>query len=149
MKTIISVLTMLLSCAMIYAQNDAPTSVSPHPAKVEKATAQHHHAPSSPNCTVPNDATAIELTDIQLIESSKKLSDAEKIAFEQRAKTEHETQNPELRLSNEPVLYLIQEGRCMATFPAVEKDKESVTINISEVETGNTFLMRLKFTPKL
>jgi len=147
MKTIISILTMLLSCVIMYAQNEAPTS--PQPAKVEKATVQHHHAPSQPNCTVPGGATAIQLTDIQLIESSKKLSDAEKAAFEQRAKTEHETQNPELRLSNESVLYFIQEGRCMATFPAVEKDKESVTVNIRDVETEDTFLMRLKFTPKL
>lgn len=149
MKTIISILTMLLSCVMIYAQNEAPASVSPHPAKVEKATTQHYHAPSQPNCIVPDDATVIQLTDIQLIESSKKLSDAEKIAFEQRAKTEHETQKPELRLSNESVLYLIQEGQCMATFPAIEKDKKSITINIPDVETGDTFLMRLKFTAKL
>jgi len=147
MKTIISILTLSLSCVMMYAQNEAPAS--PQPAKVEKATAQHHHIPSPSNCTVPDDAIAIELTDIQLIESSKKLSDAEKTAFEQRAKTEHETQNPELRLSNESVLYIIQEGQCMATFPAVEKDKEYVTINIPDVETGGTFLMRLKFTPKL
>jgi len=132
MKTIISILTMLLSFAMMHAQNEAPTSVSPQPVKVEKSIAQHHHIPSPPNCTVPDDAIAIQLTDIQLIESNKKLSDAEKIAFEQRAKTEHETQNPELKLSNESVLYLIQEGRCMATFPAIEKDKESVTVNIRD-----------------
>jgi len=134
---------------MIYAQNEAPTSVSPHPAKIEKPTVQHQHASSPPNCIVPSNAVAIQLTDIQLIESSKNLSNTEKIAFEQRAKTEHETQNPELRLSNESVLYFIQEGRCMATFPAVEKDKESVTVNIRDVETEDTFLMRLKFTPKL
>lgn len=141
MKTIIFILTVLLSSVIIYAQNDLS------PIAIEKDIEQPETTNQS-NCIPPEEFISIQLLDIQIIESSKKLLDAEKMAFIQEAKTQYETQTPQLKLSNEPMLYYINEGKCIASYPVIIKDEEFITFNMNEQKTENTFLVKMKFAPK-
>jgi len=92
MKTIFSILTSLLFCVMLCAQNNPVITVEEHIAQPIS---------DKPKCIVPDDALVIQLIDIKIIDSSLILSDAEKTAFEQNAKMNYETQNTENQITIE------------------------------------------------
>ena len=132
----------------ISVENDTPTATSLNP-QISVKTHTKQHGTHQPNCILPDDAKAIQLSDIHIIESSEELSTTEKTALEQRAKTNYETQKSQLILSDEPILYFIQEGRCVDSYPVIRKEKNSIIINVSEEGKEETLLLQLKFTPKL
>jgi len=133
MKIIIStVIATLLSCvSFVYGQQNAPVSAS--------SQVEQHNTSDQPNCTIPNNAIEVQLSDIQLIENNEKPSPPE---------LDESFKEMQFKLSEEPILYVIYKGKCTGTFPVTKKDKHSITVSINGDDNGDILLYQMSFTPQ-
>jgi len=135
----------------IPTENNTPVSVSPHPAiQVETHVEQHEALDTNPqpDCTTPKDAIEIQLSSIQLINSSVQYSDDEKAMIQKEISEEYTSEKIQFKLADEHIIYVVFEGECINTFSITETHMQQIIVRVNDDDAGDSLLYEMKFTHK-